>query len=165
MKPESTNFPAKPQAFGLLHDPFGRLVLIDADGHRHVGVEPHRAFPISDPGHGISICDADGHEIEWVDNLAELSPQVREVLQEELGRRDFLPVVHRIVRVSGDIEPAEWVVETDRGHTRFVLDNEDNVRRLDDRRAMIVDAHGIRYLIPDLRVLDTASRHIMERYL
>jgi hypothetical protein len=156
---------ASPQAFGLSHDTFGRLVLIDAEGRRHVGVTPHRAFPISDPHRGISICDADGHEIRWIDSFDDLSPAVRQTLQDELARRDFLPVVRRIVRVSGDIEPSEWVVETDRGETKFVLNSEDNVRRLENHGAMIVDAHGIRYLITDVRALDTPSRRILERYL
>lgn len=158
-------FPSITAPFGLTHDAFGRLVLIDEDGRRHEGVEPHRSFPISEPQRSISICDGDGHEIRFVDDLAKLPEQVRDVLIHELARRDFLPVVHRIVKVSGDIEPAEWVVETDRGSTTFVLNSEENVRRLDDRRAMIVDAHGIRYLIPDYRALDTGSRHILERYL
>jgi hypothetical protein len=30
---------------------------------------------------------------------------------------------------------------------------------------LIVDAHGIRDLIPDLRALDATSRRLLERYL
>jgi hypothetical protein len=30
---------------------------------------------------------------------------------------------------------------------------------------MIVDAHGVHYLIPDTRALDRHSRRILERYL
>jgi hypothetical protein len=63
------------------------------------------------------------------------------------------------------VEPSEWEVETDRGPTRFILNNEDDVRRLDDQRALVIDASGIRYLIPDLRSLDAASRRVLERYL
>ena len=32
-------------------------------------------------------------------------------------------------------------------------------------RALVIDAHGIRYLIPDTRTLDATSRRLLERYL
>ncbi len=40
-----------------------------------------------------------------------------------------------------------------------------DVRRLENRRAMVIDAHGIHYLIPDTEALDRQSRRILERYL
>src|SRR5438876_491120 len=98
--------------FGLTHDAWGRLVLIDAEGERHVGVEPVRAFPISDPTRWISICDADGAELVCVADLAGLAPSMRQALEEELARREFVPVIRRIVRVSADAAPSDWDVET-----------------------------------------------------
>jgi hypothetical protein len=62
-------------------------------------------------------------------------------------------------------EPSEWVVETDRGKTTFLLGSEEDVHRLDGQRAIIVDTNGIRYLIPNVRSLDPHSRRILERYL
>jgi hypothetical protein len=151
--------------FALHHDAWGRLILTDADGRQHVGVEPVRAFPITDPRHGIALCDADGHELLWIDDLDTLPPTLCRFLEEDLARREFVPVVRRIVRISAPVEPSEWEVDTDRGRTRFVLNSEDDVRRLGDHRALLVDAHGIHYLIPDLRALDTTSRRLLERYL
>jgi hypothetical protein len=152
-------------SFTLQRDPWGRLVLIDADGRRHVGVDPVRAFPISDPEHYISICDADGREIAFIEVLAEVAPDVRQILQDELAQREFVPVIDRIVRVSSDISPADWQVETDRGPTQFTLNSDDDVRRLGPHRALMIDTRGIRYLIPDTRALDAGSRHILDRYL
>jgi hypothetical protein len=161
----SANGRAGAQPFGLHHDAWGRLVLTDAAGQQHVGVEPVRAFPITDPRHGIALCDAEGHELLWIDDLDALTPPLRRFLEEDLARREFVPVVRRIVGVSAPVEPSEWEVETDRGRTRFVLNSEDDVRRLNDRRALIFDAHGIRYLIPDTAALDATSRRLLERYL
>ena len=79
-------------------------------------------------------------------------------------RREFVPVVRRILSVSA-VEPSEWRVETDRGPTRFLLNSEDDVCPLDDHRALVTDANGIRYLIPDLRQLDATSRRLLERFL
>ena len=94
--------------FGLSLDPWGRLVLIDADGRRHVGVEPVRAFPFTDPARGVSICDPDGSEVVFIEDLAALPATTRQVLEEELGRREFVPVIRRIVRVSAESPPADW---------------------------------------------------------
>jgi hypothetical protein len=153
------------ESFQLHHDAWGRLVLADSSGATHAGVEPVRAFPLSDASHGISICDAQGHEILWIDRLADLPDSVRRLLEEHLARREFVPVIRRIVHISSPIMPAEWEVETDRGPTRFVINSEDDVHRLDDHRALIADSHGIRYLVQDVASFDAASRRILERYL
>jgi hypothetical protein len=155
----------RPTPFALHSDAWGRLVLTDADGRQHIGVEPVRAFPISDPRHGLALLDAEGRELAWIDRLDDLATPVRRVLEEDLARREFLPVICRILRVSAPVEPSEWEVETDRGMTAFVLNSEDDVRSLSDHRALIYDARGIRYLIPDLRRLDATSRRLLERYL
>ncbi|HEV3120736.1 MAG TPA: DUF1854 domain-containing protein [Isosphaeraceae bacterium] len=151
--------------FSLARDAWGHLVLVDAEGKRTVGVEPVRAFPYSDPAHWISICDSSGREVVSVENLAELPSEVRTVLEEELALREFVPTIHRIVRVSSDSTPCLWDVETDRGPTRFTLNSEDDVRRLGPNRALVADSNGIRYLIPDTRALDIAGRRLLERYL
>ncbi len=162
-------FPADLQAtrdpFRLHHDALGRLVLTQADGQEFVDVEPSRAFPISDPSNRISIRDSRGREIRWIESLAELPPDVREVLETDLHRREFMPIVKRIVHMTAFTEPSQWDVETDRGRTQFLLGNEDDVHRLEGHRAVIIDTHGIRYLIPDTRKLDYHSRRILERYL
>src|SRR5438105_2325053 len=81
----------------LSYDAWGRLVLIDADGNQHVGVEPVRAFPLSDSRFGISICDAEGREIVWIEQLDALAPAVRQSLEAHLLHRELVPVVDRLV--------------------------------------------------------------------
>ena len=154
-----------PHSFGLRHDAWGRLVLIDADGRQHVGVEVIRAFPLSDPRHGIAICDSQGKEIMWLPDLDALPPPLAQQIEEELAKREFVPIVRRIVKVSSPVEPSEWEVETDRGRVSFLLNSEDDVHELDQNRALITDAHGIRYLISDIEQLDANSRRLLERYL
>ncbi len=155
--------PADP--FGLTHDPFGRLVLIDDAGVEHVGVEPVRAFPLTEPGRWIGVLDARGKELVLIEDPQSLSPALRETLEAELARREFLPVITRIVRCSSDELPCEWEVQTDRGPTRFSLDAEDQLRRLGPHRVVIHDTRNLRYLIPDTRTLDPSSRTVLDRYL
>jgi hypothetical protein len=151
--------------FDLHHDAFGRLVLVQADGRQHVGVEPVRGFPISAPQYGISLRDHDGRELVWIDDLARLPSAVRNLLEAEFAQREFMPHIQRILQISLLTDPCEWEVETDRGLTKFLLKSEDDVRRLDKQRAMVIDANGIRYLISNPQDLDKHSRRLLERYL
>ncbi|HTU19280.1 MAG TPA: DUF1854 domain-containing protein [Gemmataceae bacterium] len=166
MEPDrAKNGRALPQPFTLSHDVWGQLVMTDAEGLEHVGVELVRAFPLSDPRHGFAVCDSDGRELIWLDGLDALpAPLVRQI-EDELAKREFVPIIHCILRISSAVEPSEWEVETDRGRTSFVLDSEDDVHELEERRALVTDAHGIRYLIPDVRQLDAHSRQLLERFL
>jgi hypothetical protein len=157
--------PLGPRPFGLSHDVWGRLVLTDADGRQHVGVEIVRAFPLSDPRHSISLCDDRGRELVWIDNLDALPAPLMAQIEDELTQREFVPIIRRVLRVSAPVEPSEWEVETDRGRTSFVLNSEDDVHELGDNRALVTDGHGIRYLIPDIERLDAQSRRLLERYL
>lgn len=141
----------------------GRLVLTDAAGAH--GVEPVRAFPLSAPREGVSLCDGGGKELLWIESLDAVEPEARRLIEERLAQRAFVPVLRRVLAVSSAVEPSEWEVETDRGRTRFVLKNEDDVHLLDDHAALITDAHGIRYLIADVRGLDGPSRRLLERFL
>jgi hypothetical protein len=159
------NGQAGPHPFGLHHDAWGQLVLSDADGRQHTGVEVIRAFPLSDPRHRIAICDARGRELVWLDDLDVLPPPLAQQIEEELAKREFVPIIRRVLKVSSPVEPSEWEVETDRGRTSFVLNSEDDVHELDEHRALITDAHGIRYLIADIGQLDATSRRLLERYL
>ena len=156
----------KSDPFTLERDAWGQLVLRFADGRSVVGVEVARGFPISAPGEYVSICDAQGHEILCIEDPSTLPPDVFDILNEELARREFVPIVRRIERVYADSDPSQWQVVTDRGPTTFLIEDSDNdVRRLGPNRILLVDTHRIRYLIPDTRQLDTHSRRILDRYL
>ena len=131
---QQEHVPIDPKAFGLALDPWGNLVLIDSKGVRHTGVEPIRAFPLSDPTRGISICDAEGRELTWIEDVKDLPKITREALERELSLREFMPTILRIVRAPLEAMPADWEVVTDRGTTRFTLNSEDDIRRLGRHR-------------------------------
>jgi hypothetical protein len=149
----------------LRRDQQRRLVLTDAAGKEHVGVEPLRCFPISRAEQWISICDPEGHELLCIEEPDALTADLRQMLEEELARREFVPEVTRILRISDDSEYAEWEIETDRGPTLIRFNTEDAVRRLNETRVLIIDASGIRFLISDTRTLDRTSRRLLDRYI
>lgn len=149
----------------LQRDGFGRLVLTDADGVRHEGVVPVRSFPIAAPHEGIAVVSADGHELLWLERLDDLPAPPRQLIEQELACREFVPEIRRLAAVSSFATPSTWTVETDRGETRFVLRGEEDIRRLGPRMLMIADTHGIQYLVRDIKALDRVSRRLLDRFL
>jgi len=151
--------------FKLTRNAFGKLVLTTASGESHEGVVPVRAFPIAAPEQGLSLVSADGHELAWIDRLADLPTEARGLVAEELASREFMPEILRLRQVSSFATPSTWEVETDRGETSFVLKGEEDIRRLGPSSLLIADAHGIQFLIRDLPALDRHSRKLLDRFL
>jgi len=152
-------------AIALEYDAFGRLVLTTPDGRKRIGVAPVRAFPFSAPSECISFCDENGREVYFLAETEGLPAPVRDLLESDLAKREFIPVILKICSVSAGAEPTNWHVMTDRGETRFVLNNEDNIRRMGANGALVTDSHGVRFRIDDANELDVHSLRILRRYL
>jgi YD repeat-containing protein len=150
----------------LERDAHGRLVHRDAAGETHAGVVVVRAFPLAAPHEGIALLAADGRELAWIDRLEVLAAPTRQLIEEELAAREFVPVLQRLTAVSSYSTPSTWEIETDRGATRFVLKGEEDIRRLPGGgRLLIASAQGLHFLVPDIARLDRASRRLLERFL
>jgi hypothetical protein len=155
--------------FTLSRNAFGKLVYVDAEGTRHEGVTPVRAFALSAPDQGLSLVSVEGKELQWIERLDELPEATRSLLAEEFAQREFMPVIQRIVSVGSFATPSTWQVDTDRGATELILKSEDDIRRLKvtggANGLLIADSNGIHYLIRDRNALDAHSRKILKRFL
>jgi hypothetical protein len=161
----SPHLAAQPPRFSLERDPWGQLVYIGPNNERKSPIVPVPLFPISDSEHWVSLRGPNGEELVCIEDPSELALDIQQLLSDELARREFVPIIERIVRVSGNSEPCELQVETDRGPTRFVLKSEEDVRRIGDHQILIIDAHGTRYQIPDVKKVDAKTRRIVEWYV
>jgi hypothetical protein len=56
-------------------------------------------------------------------------------------------------------------VDTDRGPFEFVLKGEEDIRRLSGGAMLVVDSHGVQFLIRDLFAMDRHSKKLMDRFL
>jgi len=148
----------------LSRDPLGRLVYT-GNGETHVGVVPVRAFPIGQPDRGISLVSPDGHELVWIDQLTDLPENHRQLVEEELAGREFMPEIRRLKGVSAFVTPSTWTVETDRGTVDFILKGEEDIRRISGPVLLVSDSNGIHYLIRDVQKLDRQSRKLLDRFL
>ena len=151
--------------FRLTRNVFDRLVVTTADGTVSEGVVPVRAFPIAAPTEGIALVRSDGREVAWIEELEQLPVAMRQLVEEELAKREFMPQIRRIHSVSSFATPSTWAVSTDRGETTLVLWGEEYIRRLGKSRLLIEDTHGIHFLVNDINELDRASRKLLDRFL
>lgn len=125
-----------------------------------------RAFPLSDPDHYIGFLDGAGKDIGILVDPSHLDPESRQILDEELEKRYFVPVVERVISVKEEYGAVYWRVETDRGEKEFVVRNlRDNIQELSSTRLLITDVDGNRFEFPDINRLDAKSLGIIMRNL
>ncbi|PJI96195.1 LOW QUALITY PROTEIN: uncharacterized protein DUF1854 [Acidovorax sp. 69] len=158
--------PSSTPSFQLARNPHGRLILTLPDGTTHEGVTPVRAFPIAAPGDGLSLVGSDGHEMLWIPRLEAVAHPARQLIEEELEVREFVPTIEKILAVSSFSTPSTWSVETDRGPASLVLKAEEDIRRLGGRtRLLIAGGDGVQFRVKDTTALDRHSRRLLERFL
>lgn len=156
---------ALPDGQRLRRDAGGRLVFTDRQGVAHIGASVLRAFPLTAPDDALAIVDAEGRELAWIADWRSLAPELQAGLEASLSEREFMPVIVRLCEVSRFATPSGWRVDTDRGPRRFVLNAEEDIRRLADGGLLVCDSHGLHYRITDLQALDRASRRLLDRFL
>lgn len=150
----------------LQRNAHGRLELTLPDGTVHAGVIPVRAFPIAAPGEGLSIMGNQGSELLWVPQFSKAPAEFQALVEEELQVREFVPVIERVVAVSGFSTPCVWDVETNRGPAQLQLKAEEDIRRLGNRsHLLIASGDGVQFRVPDVAGLDRHSRKLLERFL
>jgi hypothetical protein len=152
-------------AFSLSFNPLGELVVSLADNTQHVKAVVVRAFPIAEPDHSISILSAEGKELVWIDDLAGVSVENRQVIERALQMREFMPEILRLDGVNSFSTPSTWRVQTNRGPTTFVLKGEEDIKRLSTTTLIVADAHGVQFLIRNLPALDRHTRKLLDRFL
>jgi hypothetical protein len=151
-------------ALALERDGSGNLVALDRQSGSREVVVPRRCFPLSHPAGFVSLLDLRGRDRACIEDPARLDQEARRALGSVLTQSEFLPLVTRIVHVVNEGTWSRWQVETDRGQRTFIVDQEDNIRRLDDGRHIITDAFGMRFLVPVPDQLDGHSRRCLGRY-
>lgn len=140
----------------------------------HVGEEFYprvqvvRMFPFSDKNQFISIRTAEerSKEIGIVENMAAVSRETVEMLEEQLTLHYFTPVIKKINKIKDEYGFAYWNVVTDHGECNFTIRMGGNsVIHLSDTRILIMDIDENRFEIPDVTALTAAERKRLDLFL
>lgn len=131
-----------------------------------------RAFPVTNPGEFICVREPDipggdkGAEIGMIRKLSDFGADVQALIEGELDKRYFSPVILKIIKIRNKMGYLYWDVETDAGPSSFLVrDPMTNVRTLEDGRVSVRDMNGNCYEIPDPRALGRAGYRKLEIYL
>ena len=144
------------------HGGVPRLTLQEDRSWVKVGVA--RAFPLSDPDHYIGFLDGNLKDAGLLYDPGLLDPESRKVVDEELEKRYFIPIVERVISVKEEFGTIYWMVETDRGEREIVARNlRDNLMELSSNRVILTDVDGNRFEFPDLNKLDGKSQAVILR--
>ena len=131
-----------------------------------IKVSVARAFPLSDPDHYLGFLDGAGKDVGLLHDPSMLDPDSRKVVEEELEKRYFVPVVERVLNVKEEFGTVYWTVETDRGQKEIIVRNlRDNLQELSASRVILTDVDGNRFEFPDTGKLDGKSQGIILRNL
>jgi hypothetical protein len=141
-----------------------RLTLRDDRSWSKVSVA--RAFPLSDPDHYLGFLDGDGKDIGLLYDPGQLDPESRQIVEEELEKRYFVPIVERVLTIKEEFGTIYWTVETDRGQKELIVRNlRDNLQELSASRVIVTDVDGNRFEFPDVSKLDGKSQSVILRNL
>jgi hypothetical protein len=131
-----------------------------------IKVSVARAFPLSNPNHYLGFLDGAGKDIGLLHDPSLLDPDSRKVVEEELEKRYFVPIVERVLSIKEEFGTIYWTVETDRGEKEIIVRNlRDNLQELSASRVIITDVDGNRYEFPDVSKLDGKSQSAILRSL
>lgn len=136
------------------------------DDRSWIKVAVARAFPLSDPEHYLGLLDGDGKDIGLLHDPGHLDPESRQIVEEELEKRYFVPMVERVLTVKEEFGTIYWTVETDRGQKEIIVRNlRDNLQELSASRVIITDVDGNRFEFADVSKLDGKSQGAILRSL
>ena len=157
LHPEECRFERTPGGLLALETGTGEKVV------RHARVDVYRSFPLTDARSWISVRDAEGKELGLIEDLDAFPRAQAELVEAELQRRYFSPVIVRVVSLKEEFGYSYWEVRTDAGSRRFTVQNgKGNVQLVGERRMLIIDVDGNRFDLPDYTELDAAHQRVLE---
>lgn len=133
----------------------------------YLKVRPVRAFPLTELNEFIGLMDTvSGKEIGLIRHLRDLDHQTRQLIEEELDKRYFIPKIFRIYQAKKEFGTVYWDVDTDRGRRQFVMRGiRDSIHEIEPDRYLVNDIDGNRFEVPQLTKLDNRSQQAWERLI
>ena len=155
-----------PREMQFFYEPPGTVRLTVGGDHSYHTVKVYQAWPLSRPSRAVSFLNAKDEEITLLDDLQQLSPDSRAVIEEELRRRYLTARITRVLEIRWEFGVTYWHVDTTRGERDFVVQSiSESCVWLGDGHVLIVDVDGTRFEIKDLAEMDPVSRGFLDAVL
>lgn len=155
-----------PEQCTFRRTPGGFVSMELESGEKYARVNLFRAFPFTSAEEYISVRNPEGKELGMLRSIQAFPAEVVGLLEEEINRRYFAPVIREILTIKEEFGYSYWEVATHAGLCRFtVKGGTQGVIPIDESRVLVVDVDGTRYEIPDVNKLDEKSQKKLEVFL
>lgn len=155
-------------AWQLHRNAEGRLVMqrpSEEPAKQETPIQIAACFPWSHPQQYISLRDDKGHELYLIESLEELETQRRQLVEEELALRNFLPRVTVIHDITDQMEFFHWSVTTSAGQRSFLTRRHERPRQLRNGQMLIKDICNDLYAIARSEDMDQKSLRLLWVYM
>ena len=135
-----------------------------ADEFSILAARIRRVFPLSHSDGFYSIQDGAGKEVGILKSLSDLDKGSRAILEKELARRYFTPLIESIESLRQDGGMWKFNVRTQRGPAQFYVRNwRDSSHEISHMRFQILSVDGQRFEIRDYTQLDERSKSLLDQ--
>ena len=124
-----------------------------------------RALPLTQPDDYICISDVDKNEIGIIETLGDFSPEQQAMINNELSKRYFCPVITEIKSVKEKFGNFYFDVMIGERKKNFTVKNITKNIRYHGDGFDIIDVDGNRYNIPDYGKISGKSRRNLDPYI
>lgn len=141
----------------------GGMLSLRVDDETYPVVYLHCSFPHSDPERYISVRLPDDKEVGMIRSLSDFGGQTAELLREHIRIRYFAPAILSIKSIREEFGYSFWEAETTAGTCRFtVRSGGGNVKTVTDKKLLITDVSGNRFVIEDIGKLSDREYRMVE---
>ena len=156
-----TNFDLSDSQISFSRSSLGNLVM-QLNKKSYAGVTLRRAFPLEIGTDYIGFFDTEGKEIGILKTLDALDYDSKKEIEKELEKVYFQPQILAFNHLDEEFGVLRGEIETTRGPRSLEIRGyRTNVRILSEKRAIVVDVDGNRYLIEDWPSLPQRIREIL----
>ncbi|HBQ63873.1 MAG TPA: DUF1854 domain-containing protein [Clostridiales bacterium] len=140
-------------------------------------VNLHKAFPFTLDREYISVRyiitnelgmvkDSEIKEVGIIRRIDDFPADQVELIEKELAKRYFVPVIEKIQKVKEEFGYIYWDVLTSAGQRRFTThDMSNSLIPVGENRLVLVDVDGNRFEIPDHTQLEDKHRKFLDMWL
>ena len=143
----------------------GRLLAVAVSGEEYPVVYLHRSFPHTNQRIHISVRTPENKEVGMIRSLDDFPKETVELLERHIQLRYFAPSITKVLEIREEFGYSFWETETTAGPRRFTVGRGSNVRIMGEKRLLITDVDGNRYIIENLDQLSEKEYRMVEMSL
>jgi hypothetical protein len=145
----------------------GQMLMVQVNDEKYPAVYLHCSFPHTNRREYISVRTSENKEIGIIKSLDEDFPKhTVSLLEEQIKMRYFAPEITKLIGIKEEFGYSYWETETVSGSVRFtVRSGGGNVKLVTDRKLLIIDVYGNRFVIEDIKHLSEKEYRLVEMYI